>query len=156
MLVSLVGGRKSTFGNYLAVFYMERFGGRFWACTMLPSLFIGLFDLLIVIRDRDITLFFSSWLVTYFFADKQKAMTRIGLSLGVPVSMAVSPSLAGSTNKNKSLEEIDVSFRKPTSELARKNLKSVVETTSDIFHLRWRKVLSQTIERPLPEMKHDS
>ncbi len=40
-------------------------------------------------ESSDVTLFFCSWLVTYFFSDMQKAMTRIGLSLGFCGGIAV-------------------------------------------------------------------
>jgi hypothetical protein len=96
--------------------------------------------------DRDITLFFCSWLVTYFFADMQKAMSRMGLTLGFYGGIAVVgwfyQLLFMPETKNKTLEEIDILFSQPTSELVRQNFKSIVATTSDLFHLRWRKVFS--------------
>lgn len=40
--MSLVGGGSLLLGTIPAVFYMERFGRRFWACAMLPGFFMGL------------------------------------------------------------------------------------------------------------------
>lgn len=40
--MSLVGGGSLLLGTLPAIFYMERFDRRFWACAMLPGFFIGL------------------------------------------------------------------------------------------------------------------
>lgn len=40
--MSMVGGGALLFGTIPAVLYMERFGRRFWAITMLPGFFVGL------------------------------------------------------------------------------------------------------------------
>jgi len=42
VFMSLVGGGALMFGTIPAVLYMERFGRRYWANTMLPGFFIGL------------------------------------------------------------------------------------------------------------------
>lgn len=42
VFMSLVGGGSLMFGTIPAVMYMERFGRRYWANTMLPGFFIGL------------------------------------------------------------------------------------------------------------------
>lgn len=42
VFVSLVGGGSLLLDNIPAIFCMERFGRRFWACAMLPGFFIGL------------------------------------------------------------------------------------------------------------------
>jgi MFS family permease len=39
--MSLVGGGALLLGTIPAIFYMERFGRRFWAIAMLPGFFIG-------------------------------------------------------------------------------------------------------------------
>jgi hypothetical protein len=104
--------------------------------------------------DRDITLFFCSWLVTYFFADMQKAMSRIGLTLGFYGGIAVLgwfyQLLFMPETKNKTLEEIDILFSQPTSELVRQNFKNLVATTNDLFHLRWSRVFSPSVASKLP------
>jgi MFS family permease len=40
--MSMVGGGALFVGTIPAIFYMERFGRRFWAMTMLPGCFLGL------------------------------------------------------------------------------------------------------------------
>lgn len=40
--MSMVGGGSLWLGTIPAILYMERFGRRFWACTMLPGFFVGL------------------------------------------------------------------------------------------------------------------
>lgn len=42
VFMSLVGGGSLLLGTIPAILYMERFGRRFWACTMLPGFFVGL------------------------------------------------------------------------------------------------------------------
>jgi sugar porter (SP) family MFS transporter len=42
VFMSLVGGGALLLGTIPAIFYMERFGRRFWAIAMLPGFFIGL------------------------------------------------------------------------------------------------------------------
>jgi Sugar (and other) transporter len=42
VFMSLVGGGSLLLGTIPAIFYMEKFGRRFWACAMLPGFFVGL------------------------------------------------------------------------------------------------------------------
>lgn len=209
VFMSLVGGGSLLLGTLPAIFYMERFGRRFWACAMLPGFFFGLILIgisyevpannfsavsglyltgLILyegffgsyacltwvlpaevyptylrsygMESSDVTLFFCSWLVTYFFSDMQNAMTRIGLSLGFYGGIAVLgwfyQLLFMPETKNKTLEEIDVIFSQPTSQLVKQNLSSCAETTSDLLRGRWKKVFSPAPESELPEAHQDS
>lgn len=209
VFMSLVGGGSLLIGTLPAIFYMERFGRRFWACAMLPGFFFGLILIgisyevdvnnfpavsglyltgLILyegffgsyacltwvlpaevyptylrsygMESSDVTLFFCSWLVTYFFSDMQTAMTRIGLSLGFYGGIAVLgwfyQLLFMPETKNKTLEEIDILFSQPTASLVRQNLGSVAETASDLAHFRLRKVFSPSKESELPEAHRDS
>ncbi|RAL58321.1 hypothetical protein DID88_006433 [Monilinia fructigena] len=48
--------------------------------------------------------------------------------------------------KNKTLEEIDVIFSQPTSQLVKENLRSSLVTASDFIHGRWGKVFSPVSE----------
>jgi hypothetical protein len=97
--------------------------------------------------------------VTYFFSDMQRAMSKIGLTLGFYGGIAVVgwfyQLLFMPETKNKTLEEIDILFSQPTSELVKENFKNVTQTTSDLLHLRWRKVFSPSAESELRE-KHGS
>jgi len=209
VFMSLVGGGSLLLSTLPAIFYMERFGRRFWACAMLPGFFFGLILIgisyevpvnnfsavsglyltgLILyegffgsyacltwvlpaevyptylrsygMESSDVTLFFCSWLVTYFFSDMQKTMTRIGLSLGFYGGIAVLgwfyQLLFMPETKNKTLEEIDVLFSQPTRQLVKQNLSSCAETTSDLLHGRWKRVFSPTPESKLPEVHRDS
>lgn len=210
VFMSLVGGGSLLIGTLPAIFYMEKFGRRFWACAMLPGFFIGLLIIgcsylidtktnvggaegtyitgLILYEGffgsyacltwvlpsevyptylrsygmevSDVTLFFCSWLVTYFFSDMQKAMSRIGLTLGFYGGIAVVgwfyQLLFMPETKNKTLEEIDVLFSQPTGQLVRQNLKGVAESASDLVHFRWGKVFRPSPESELPEAHRDS
>ena len=210
VFMSLVGGGSLLLGTIPAIFYMERFGRRFWACAMLPGFFIGLLIIgcsylidsktnvggaegcyitgLIIyegffgsyacltwvlpaevyptylrsygMETSDVTLFFCSWLVTYFFSDMQAAMSRIGLTLGFYGGIAVVgwfyQLLFMPETKNKTLEEIDILFSQPTSELVRQNLKGVAENASDLVHGRWGRVFRPSPENELPEKHRDS
>jgi sugar porter (SP) family MFS transporter len=42
VFMSLVGGGSLLIGTIPAIFYIERFGRRFWACVTLPGFFVGL------------------------------------------------------------------------------------------------------------------
>ncbi|KAL2059225.1 hypothetical protein ABVK25_000517 [Lepraria finkii] len=210
VFMSLVGGGSLLLGTIPAIFYMERFGRRFWACAMLPGFFIGLLIIgcsylidsskhtgaaeggyitgLIIyegffgsyacltwvlpaevyptylrsygMETSDVTLFFCSWLVTYFFSDMQRAMSRIGLTLGFYGGIAVLgwfyQLLFMPETKNKTLEEIDILFSQPTSELVRQNMKGVAENVSDLVHGRWGRVFRPSPDAPLPDAHKDS
>lgn len=101
-------------------------------------------------ETSDVTLFLCSFLVTYFFAQMQEAMTQMGLTLGFYGGIAVVgwiyQLLFMPETKNKTLEEIDIIFSQPTNQLVRENLRSVLATTNDFFHLRWGRVFSPVSE----------
>ncbi|TVY49658.1 putative metabolite transport protein YwtG [Lachnellula cervina] len=220
VFMSLVGGGALLLGTIPAIFYMEKFGRRFWACAMLPGFFIGLVligcSYLIPLNNKagsqgvyitglivyegffgsyacltwvipsevyptylrsygmetsDVTLFLCSFLVTYFFAEMQSAMTNIGLSLGFYGGIAVLgwfyQILFMPETKNKTLEEIDIIFSQPTGQLVRENLRSAMVTAADFVCLRWGKVFSPVSESDVfrkenghksemePEAKHE-
>ncbi len=111
-------------------------------------------------ETSDVTLFFCSWLVTYFFSDMQAAMTRIGLTLvfygGIVVLGWFYQLLFMPETKNKTLEEIDILFSQRTSELVKQNIKGVAENMSDLVHERWGRVFKPSPESELPEAHRDS
>jgi len=96
-------------------------------------------------------LFLSSFIVTYNFTAMQNAMTKIGLSLGFYGGIAVLgwfyQLLFMPETKDKSLEEIDLIFERPTMDIVRENISSVKETTADLLAFRWGKVFLQHSER---------
>ncbi|MCJ1305789.1 hypothetical protein MMC08_008605 [Hypocenomyce scalaris] len=207
VFMSLVGGGSLLIGTIPAIFYMERFGRRFWAIAMLPGFFIGLVIIgcsyliptthstgaaagvyitgLVIyeiffgtyscltwvipaevyptylrsygMTTSDATLFLCSFLVTYFFAQMEAAMSRIGLTLGFYGGIAVVgwvyQILFMPETKNKTLEEIDLLFQMSTMELVKQNVASTRQTVNDMCHLRFRRVFgSQTeAERKLEE-----
>lgn len=200
--MSLVGGGSLLIGTIPAVLYMERFGRRVWALTMMPGFFIGLVlvgvgyqiqltndsastfkasegiylsgvilymmffgsyaTLTWVVPSEvfptylrsygmttaDAGLFLWSFIVTYNFTRMQNSMTYIGLTLGFYGGIA----FVGwfyqlffmPETKNKSLEEIDELFSKPTSVVVKQNMKSLRETCNDLRHARWKKAFNYT------------
>ncbi|KAK4942874.1 fructose symporter [Elasticomyces elasticus] len=193
VFMSLVGGGALLLGTIPGVLYMEKFGRRFWANTMLPCFFIGLVFVGVSyqltsfkateglyltgiilyngffgsyacltwvipsevfptylrsygMESTDVNLFFGSWLVTYFFSDMQRAMTKTGLTLGfyggIAVLGLIYQVLFMPETKNKTLEEIDLIFSQPTSQLVAQNLRNTKEALSDVAHFRFRKVFA--------------
>ncbi|KAI8934902.1 hypothetical protein NX059_008573 [Plenodomus lindquistii] len=96
-------------------------------------------------------LFLSSFIVTYNFTDMQNAMGRTGLSLGFYGGIAVVgwfyQIFFMYETKDKTLEEIDQLFMKPTRQLVRENLKSSWDVTTDLLHFRFRKVFIENNQR---------
>lgn len=110
----------------------------------------------------DALLFLSSFIVTYNFTGMQEAMSPTGLALGFYGGIAVvgwfyqiffMPETKGRlvneshvSNKilitliDKTLEEIDLVFQRPTSALVRENAANAWKTTKDLCSLRFRKV----------------
>ncbi|KAF2149611.1 MFS general substrate transporter [Myriangium duriaei CBS 260.36] len=89
-------------------------------------------------------LFLSSFIVTYNFTSMQNAFKPTGLALGFYGGIAVLgwiyQLLFMPETKDKTLEEIDLIFQKPTMEIVRENIASVKETTADLLAFRWKKV----------------
>lgn len=200
--MSLVGGGALLIGTIPGVLYMERFGRRFWAITMLPGFFIGLvligvsylLDLdtnLVAVEglyltglilyygffgsyacltwvipsevfptylrsygmtSSNVTLWLSAFLMTYNFSAMHEAMTLTGLVMGFYGGIAVIgwfyQILFMPETKNRTLEEIDFIFRKPTSQIVRENIASTRETAGYLFTLQWGKVFYQA---PIPK-----
>ncbi|KAF2687575.1 hypothetical protein K458DRAFT_415789 [Lentithecium fluviatile CBS 122367] len=96
-------------------------------------------------------LFLSSFIVTYNFTGMQKAFTRTGLSLGFYGGIAVLgwfyQILFMPETKDKTLEEIDQLFQKPTRQLVKENVESALEVTRDLMHFRFHKVFIQNNRR---------
>ncbi|CAK3983631.1 Inositol transporter 1 [Lecanosticta acicola] len=89
-------------------------------------------------------LFLCSFIVTYNFTAMQDAFTRTGLTLGFYGGIAVLgwfyQILFMPETKDKTLEEIDAIFQKPTKQLVKENMASAMEVTRDLCSLRFRKV----------------
>lgn len=102
-------------------------------------------------------LFLSSFIVTYNFDRMKNAMTRIGLTLGFYGGIAILgwfyQLFFMPETKDKTLEEIDLIFQKPTREIVAENWIQVKETTSDLLAFRWKKVF--TFDKPKQNMGDD-
>ncbi|KAI6353319.1 hypothetical protein MCOR25_009038 [Pyricularia grisea] len=177
--MSLVGGGSLLIGTIPACLYMEKFGRRFWANTMLPGFFVGLVIIgasyhipidtnttgaaacyLVglalymgffgcyacltwvvpsevyptYLRSYGMTtssglLFLASFVVTYNFTAMQEAMTRTGLTLGFYGGIAVLgwfyQLIFMPETKDKTLEEIDELFERPTREIVSENMRNL-------------------------------
>jgi sugar porter (SP) family MFS transporter len=94
----------------------------------------------------DANLFLCSFIVTYNFTRMKESMTYIGLTLGFYGGIAVLgwvyQILFMPETKNKSLEEIDELFSKPTSVIVKQNVKSTVQVMRDLSRFRLKKVFT--------------
>ena len=185
--MSLVGGGSLLIGTIPAIFFMEKFGRRFWANTMLPGFFVGLvligisyhipldtnlagaeacylLGLIIYMgffgsyscltwvvpsevyptylrsygmTTSDALLFLASFVVTYNFSAMQDAMTRTGLTLGFYGGIAVLGEiyqlLFMPETKDKTLEEIDQVFSKPTKDVVAENVANMRKRFTHLF-----------------------
>lgn len=86
-------------------------------------------------------LFLFSFIVTYNFSAMQTAMTPSGLMLGFYGGIAVLgwfyQLFFMPETKDKTLEEIDLIFEKPTSEIVATNVKNMSEFLGNFFSGRW-------------------
>lgn len=82
----------------------------------------------------------------------QRAMTSTGLTLGFYGGIAVLgwiyQLLFMPETKNKTLEEIDLLFSQPTSELVRQNIASIKQTTNALMRGNFREAISP-VERKI-------
>ncbi|CAN8106157.1 unnamed protein product [Discula destructiva] len=89
----------------------------------------------------DALLFLASFVVTYNFTAMQNAMTRTGLTLGFYGGIAVIgwfyQLLFMPETKDKTLEEIDQLFEKPTREIVGENVRNVSRSMANFFTGRW-------------------
>jgi len=99
----------------------------------------------------DALLFLASFIVTYNFSAMETAMTRTGLTLGfyggIAVIGEVYQILFMPETKDKTLEEIDLVFSRPTGEIVAENWANTKQTMRDFFSGRWRKVFVEQTPR---------
>ncbi|KAI0595664.1 sugar transporter-domain-containing protein [Biscogniauxia sp. FL1348] len=104
----------------------------------------------------DALLFLSSFIVTYNFSSMQSAMGQTGLTLGFYGGIAFVgwfwQILFLPETKDKTLEEIDLLFEKPTREIVAENIKNTRQAFGDFFAGRWGGKRAST-EVPPPSRK---
>src|ERR1700753_410176 len=92
----------------------------------------------------DALLFLASFIVTYNFSAMETAMTRTGLTLGfyggIAIIGEVYQIIFMPETKDKTLEEIDIVFSRPTKDIVAENMANSKQAVSDFFHGRWRKL----------------
>lgn len=142
----------ATEGLYLTgiIIYMGFFGSYACLTWVLPSEVFPTYLRSYGMESTDLNLFFCSWLVTFFFSRMQAAMGKTGLALGFYGGIAVVgwfyQLLFMPETKNKTLEEIDLIFSKPTMELVKENLRNTSETISALMHGRFSEVVAPAKE----------
>ncbi|RFU36070.1 hypothetical protein B7463_g210, partial [Scytalidium lignicola] len=147
-----LSNKAASQGVYLTglIIYQAFFGSYACLTWVLPAEVYPTYLRSYGMETSDMTLFFCSFLVTYFFSQMQAAMSRIGLTLGFYGGIAVVgwfyQLLFMPETKNRTLEEIDVIFSQPTHVLVKENWRSVRVTTGDFLMGRWGKVFSSVSE----------
>ncbi|CAG9948026.1 unnamed protein product [Clonostachys rosea f. rosea IK726] len=136
-------------GLYLTglVIYMGFFGSYACLTWVIPAEVYPTYLRSYGITTSDALLFLASFVVTYNFSAMQFAMTKTGLALGFYGGIAVLGEVYQiffmPETKNKTLEEIEDVFSRPTRELVKENWEGVKETTADLLCGRWYKVFVQ-------------
>lgn len=123
------------------ILYMSFFGCYACLTWVIPSEVFPMYLRSYGMVSSDALLFLASFIVTYNFSAMQDAMTRTGLTLGFYGGIAVVgwfyQLLFMPETKNKTLEEIDLIFQRPTRELVAENLRNCTEATANFFAGRW-------------------
>lgn len=92
-------------------------------------------------------LFLASFIVTYNFSGMQEAMTPTGLALGFYGGIAVVgwiyQLLFMPETKDKTLEEIDLLFQRPTSDIVAENVRNMGDSLRGLFRGRQSKIAGQ-------------
>ncbi|GJD05980.1 Inositol transporter 1 [Galdieria sulphuraria] len=92
----------------------------------------------------DVTNFTGNFITTYAFKHMTNAMTNTGTFVGFYGGLT----LIGwiylmffmPETKDKTLEELNEVFEKPTSDILKENVVRVKETWDDLLHMRWRNI----------------
>lgn len=135
-------------GLYLTgiILYMGFFGSYACLTWVIPSEVFPTYLRSYGMTTADANLFLSSFIVTFNFTRMMTSMSRIGLTLGFYGGIAVIgwcyQIIFMPETKNKSLEEIDELFSRPTSAIVKENMKQTAQVVGDLSRLRLRKVFS--------------
>ncbi|RMZ92208.1 hypothetical protein DV736_g514, partial [Chaetothyriales sp. CBS 134916] len=140
-------------GVYLTglIIYMGFFGSYACLTWVIPAEVYPTYLRSYGMTTSDAMLFLCSFIVTYNFSAMESAMTRIGLTLGFYGGIAILGEIYQiifmPETKDKTLEEIDLVFSKPTSQIVSENIASTKATISDLLHFRLRKVFLDQANR---------
>ncbi|KAL9107783.1 MAG: hypothetical protein Q9227_007405 [Pyrenula ochraceoflavens] len=133
------------------ILYMGFFGSYACLTWVIPAEVYPTYLRSYGMTTSDALLFLCSFIVTYNFSAMEEAMTRIGLTLGFYGGIAVLgwfyQIVFMPETKDKTLEEIDVVFSRPTRDIVAENLANVKETWGDLLAGRWRKVATGGMPR---------
>lgn len=125
------------------ILYMSFFGCYACLTWVIPSEVYPTYLRSYGMVTSDALLFLASFVVTYNFSAMQEAMTRTGLTLGFYGGIAVVgwvyQLLFMPETKDKTLEEIDLIFERPTREIVAENWKNCTRSTANFFTGRWGK-----------------
>ncbi|EWG48768.1 MFS transporter, SP family, major inositol transporter [Fusarium verticillioides 7600] len=133
-------------GLYLSglIIYMGFFGSYACLTWVVPSEVYPTYLRSYGMTTSDALLFLASFIVTYNFTAMQNAMGKTGLALGFYGGIAFIGEIYQiffmPETKNKTLEEIDVVFSRPTMDIVRENWAGVKETTHLLLTGHWHKV----------------
>jgi hypothetical protein len=123
------------------VLYMGFFGCYACLTWVVPSEVYPTYLRSYGMTTSDALLFLASFVVTYNFSAMQEAMTRTGLTLGFYGGIAVVgwfyQLLFMPETKDKTLEEIDVLFQRPTSEIVAENVRNIGQALRDLVTGNW-------------------
>jgi len=134
-------------GVYLTglIIYEMFFGGYACLTWVIPAEVYPTYLRSYGMTTSDGWLFLSSFIVTYNFTRMQAAMTNIGLTLGFYGGIAILgwfyQALFMPETKDRTLEEIDLIFQKPTSEIVRENVRNLKVTWGHLLRGRIAKAM---------------
>ncbi|KAF4343565.1 major facilitator superfamily transporter SP family major inositol transporter [Fusarium beomiforme] len=147
-------------GLYLSglIIYMGFFGSYACLTWVVPSEVYPTYLRSYGMTTSDALLFLASFVVTYNFSSMQNAMGRTGLALGFYGGIAFVGEIYQiffmPETKNKTLEEIDVVFSRPTMDIVRENWAGVKETTRLLCTGHWHKVfVEQAMANPKDQVE---
>ncbi|KKK21306.1 hypothetical protein P175DRAFT_0436483 [Aspergillus ochraceoroseus IBT 24754] len=149
-------------GLYLTglVVYMGFFGSYACLTWVVPAEVYPTYLRSYGMTTSDALLFLMAFTVTYNFTAMQDAMGKTGLALGFYGGIAVLGEIYQiffmPETKDKTLEEIDEVFCRPTMDIVRENWAGVKQNMTDLCHGRFRKVfIEQTQRRPTLHISPD-
>jgi len=133
------------------IIYMGFFGSYACLTWVIPSEVYPTYLRSYGMTTSSALLFLASFVVTYNFSAMQDAMTRTGLALGfyggIAVLGEVYQIIFMPETKDKTLEEIDLVFSRPTMDIVRENIANSKRTMKDFFRGRWRQVFVEQTPR---------